>query len=66
MPFDKDKMRTLREKLGLSQGDAAKKAGMANQAAWQQIESGARSNPTIDTIDRIAKTLGVNAKDLLK
>lgn len=59
-------MKALREKKGLSQADAAKAAGLANQAAWQQIESGARPNPTIDTLDRIAKALGVKAKDLLK
>jgi transcriptional regulator with XRE-family HTH domain len=66
MPFDREKVRELRERAGLSQAEAAKLAGLANQAAWQQIESGARPNPTVDTLDKIARALGCKAKDLLK
>lgn len=59
-------MRELREKAGLSQADAATKAGLSNRQRWHQIESGAASNITMDMLDRIAKALGVKAAALVK
>ena len=64
--LDIEKLRALREKLGLSQDDAARKAGIGTRQAWHAIESGAKPNLTLATLTAIAKALGVKAKDLLK
>lgn len=61
-----DKIKTLRERLGLSQDDAARKAGFKGRQYWYNIESGKRTNIKIDTLEAIAKALGVKAADLLK
>lgn len=67
MPLDCAKIRQLREALGLSQDQAAAKAGfVAGRQYWYNIESGNRTNIKIDTLERIAAALGVKAKDLLK
>jgi transcriptional regulator with XRE-family HTH domain len=64
--LDTEKLRRLREKLGLSQEAAAQQAGLANRQQWHLIESGERANVTLETLDKIATALGVKAKDLLK
>jgi DNA-binding Xre family transcriptional regulator len=45
---------------------ASKAAGFTNAQQWHLIESGRRSNITMDTLGKIAKALGVKSKDLLK
>ena len=60
------KMREKRQALGLTQQEAAEKAGFGDRQRWSDIESGRRSNVTIETLEQIAKTLGVKACDLLK
>lgn len=65
MSVDLEKIRSLREELELSQEAAAKKAGFTSRQAWHKIESG-QQEPLVSTLDRIAKALGVKAKDLLK
>jgi transcriptional regulator with XRE-family HTH domain len=64
--LDTDKVRTLREKLGLTQEQAAKKAGFNSKQHWNKIEAGRAGAITLDTLDQVAKALGVKAKDLLK
>jgi transcriptional regulator with XRE-family HTH domain len=64
--LDIGKMKALREKLKLSQDEAAKKAGLSGRQRWNDIESGRRAGITLTTLDAIAKALGVKAKDLLK
>ncbi|MGE5610000.1 MAG: helix-turn-helix transcriptional regulator [Bacillota bacterium] len=64
--LDTEKMRQLREKLGLTQEDAAKRAGLDTRQAWNNIESGRQTNVTIEKLERIAAALDVKAKDLLK
>lgn len=66
--LDTDKMRELREKLGLSMEEAARRAGFASRQRWYEIEAGrgSRTNVKIETLNRIAAALGVKAKDLLK
>lgn len=63
--LDFGKIRTLREAAGLNQEQAAKKAGIGSKSRWADIESGARANITIDTLDRIAAALDVEPADLL-
>ena len=64
--LDCKKMRALRERQELSQEDAAKAAGMSGRQQWYLIESGTRADVTLTTLDKIAKALGVKAKDLLR
>lgn len=61
-----DAIRTLRERGGLTQADAAAEIGITRQA-WQNYESGNRQ--TIlrsDLQDDIAKALGLTRQDLLR
>jgi transcriptional regulator with XRE-family HTH domain len=64
--LDCDKIRKLREKLGLSQEDAAVAAGMRNRQFWSNLETGRRTNVKIDTLERVAKVLHVRPGELLK
>jgi DNA-binding XRE family transcriptional regulator len=64
--LDIEKLRKLREKAGLSQEDAAKRAGLNSRQAWYNIESGLQANVTMTTLDSLAKALGVKARDLVK
>jgi transcriptional regulator with XRE-family HTH domain len=66
MPLDIEKIRKLREKNGLSQSEAAERAGLNTRQRWHQIESGSITNVQLDTLESIAKALGVKAKDLLR
>lgn len=65
MGIDYGKIRALREKLGLSQDEAAQKAGFKGRSAWNNFECG-RREPRIATLEKIAAALGVKARDLLK
>lgn len=62
---DSAKIRTLREKRGLTPAEAGELAGMTAHQ-WNDVESGSRASITLATLDKIAKALGVKAKDLLK
>lgn len=64
--LDAHKVRTLREACGYTLAEAAERAGLGGPQKWSDIESGRRKNLTLDTLDKIAKALGVSAKDLLK
>lgn len=64
--LDTEKIRTLREGKGWSFADAAEKAGFNSRQQWYNLESGQSANPTLQTIEAVAKALGVKAKDLLK
>ncbi|HYE18858.1 MAG TPA: helix-turn-helix transcriptional regulator [Tepidisphaeraceae bacterium] len=64
--LDLDKVKTLREALNLSQGDAADRAGLkAGRSQWNDIESGRRSNVTLETLGKIAAALEVDPAELL-
>jgi len=63
---DTEKMRTLRQELGISMSEAAKRAGFANRQRWYEIESGATTNIKLDTLNAIAAALKVKGRDLLK
>jgi transcriptional regulator with XRE-family HTH domain len=71
MAIDLKKIKSLRERKGWSQAQAAMAAGLSeseNSAGqrWSAIESGRKASITVDTLERIAAALGVKAKDLLK
>ncbi len=54
-----------RKERGLSQDKLARLADVAH-ATIIKIESGGIQSPTIDTVQKIAKALGVGLEDLIK
>jgi transcriptional regulator with XRE-family HTH domain len=66
VPIDTAKIKALREKLGLSQEQAAQRAKIGARQAWNHIEVGRRSDLRVSQLERIAAVLGVKARDLLK
>ena len=57
-------LKRIRTKKGMSQGDISRSLKM-DRAYISGIENGKR-NPTLSNIEKIAKTLGVSASELLK
>jgi transcriptional regulator with XRE-family HTH domain len=57
------RIRDWRTRRGLTQEELAHRAGL-DYSYINQIENG-RRNPSVQTIDRIARALGVTANDLL-
>lgn len=66
MPIDIDKIKNLRISKGWTMEEAAKAAGLDTKQAWYRIETGGQPNLGIQLLERVAKALGVKAKDLLK
>lgn len=60
------KIRSLREKKGMTVQQAAEGAGWKHRQQWQQIESGDVTNISLATLYAIAKTLKVKPASLLK
>lgn len=58
------KIKQLREKKNLSQGKLARLADVSNNTIVN-IESGKQTNPTIETVSKIAKALDVAIEELL-
>jgi transcriptional regulator with XRE-family HTH domain len=58
------RLRQLREKKGLSVRALAEKAGV-DWSAINRIELG-KTKPRLDTLERLAKALGVGLRDLLE
>lgn len=58
------RVRRLREARGWAQAELARRANLG-QAHISLLESGARRNPTADTLQRLAKALGVPIETLL-
>jgi len=58
-------LKTLREEKGLTQAQLAKAAG-TTQEYVAMLETGVRKNPTIETLKRLAKALGVPVTELLE
>jgi transcriptional regulator with XRE-family HTH domain len=57
-------LKRLRESKGLSQLQLAKQADVA-QAYISEMEAGAKKNPGIETLRKLAKALGVPVTELL-
>jgi transcriptional regulator with XRE-family HTH domain len=64
MPLNPKTILALRTRLKLTQEEAAKRAGMPQQA-WARIEGGKRSNPRLSTAQDVARALGVKLEKLL-
>ena len=58
-------IKKYRQKLGISQDILSKKTNLAFHTI-AKIEAGATPNPTIGTVMKIAKALGVPIDELLK
>ncbi|MGC9046793.1 MAG: helix-turn-helix domain-containing protein [Minisyncoccia bacterium] len=65
LPTIAKNIKKYREKLGISQDKLSKLANIAYNVIIK-IESGATPNPTIKTMAKIAKGLGVSIDDLMK
>lgn len=67
-----DEVRRRRLELGLTQEEAAFRAGLsaksgpAGRSKWNDIEAGRRENLTLETLERIARALKCKPSDLLK
>ena len=60
-----DNIKKYRNKLGVSQDKLSKLADVTYNTIIK-IESGVNTNPTIETLSKIAKVLGVGVDDLIK
>jgi transcriptional regulator with XRE-family HTH domain len=58
-------LRKMREAKGLSQEKLARLADVANNTIIK-IEAGKNQNPTLDTLNKIARALEVSVDDLIK
>lgn len=60
-----ENIKRLRAKLGLTQDDLAKKADI-KYTTLMKVESGTVNKPSVQTMAKIAKALGVSIENLLK
>jgi len=60
-----ENIKKLRNKLGLMQDDLAKKADI-KYTTLMKVESGTVNKPSVQTMAKIAKALGVSIEELLK
>ncbi len=58
-------LKRLRKRKGLSQVQLAEAAGV-NRVHLARLESGAMTNPSLDTMERLATALGVSVIGLLR
>jgi len=58
-------LKAYREKKGMTQMQLAKRAKVT-QAYVAMLETGVKNNPSLATLRRIAKALGVSVEQLLK
>lgn len=59
------KIRKLRQRKGISQDRLSKEADIALNTVVK-IETGESPNPTVETLEKIAKALGVPTAELFK
>lgn len=60
-----ENIRKLRQKRGISQDRLSKEADLALNTIVK-IETGENPNPTVGTLEKIAKALGLSTGDLFK
>ena len=58
-------IKKMRAKLSLTQDDLAKKADI-KYTTLMKVESGTVNKPSVQTMAKIAKALGVSIEDLIK
>ncbi|HEX8555934.1 MAG TPA: helix-turn-helix transcriptional regulator [Sphingomonas sp.] len=63
--LDREKIEVRRQALGLSQEEAANKAGLAGRQVWNNIVSGRKANVTMETLNKIANALDCHPRDLI-
>lgn len=56
-------LRAAREQAHLTQDELASRSGVA-QTTISSLECGTRTNPTLNTLERLAKALGIAPSDL--
>ena len=61
-----DNIRKLRQKKGMFQDDRLSKEANLALNTIIKIETGENTNPTVETLEKIAKALGVSVADLFK
>lgn len=59
-----DTLKRLRERKGLTQTELASRVGVT-AAYISMLESGAKGNPTLGIVRRLAKALGVSVAELI-
>ena len=59
-----ENIKKMRAKLGLTQDDLAKKADV-KYTTLMKVESGTVNKPSVQTMAKIAKALGVSIEELL-
>jgi transcriptional regulator with XRE-family HTH domain len=60
-----NKIKTLRQKLGISIYDIAKSTGLA-PSYISNLEHGRRTNPSLDVMQRISSALGKKVEEVFK
>jgi transcriptional regulator with XRE-family HTH domain len=60
-----DNLKRYRAKIGLSQDQLARKAGIT-YSTLTKLESGVNQNPKVKTLQQLAKALDVTLNDLMK
>ena len=64
MPLSPANITKAREAAGMSKLDAARACGW-HAPTWHQFEAGERPNPTLDTLETVARALRCCVQDLL-
>lgn len=64
MPLDPAKIRLRRERLGLTQADAAERAGLL-RPNWARLEAGDKLDVHLSTAEAVAAALGTTLSRLL-
>ena len=59
-----ERLRALREERGLGPGELSKRSGVSRPYLWQ-LESGKKTRPTMDILERLAQALGVTVADFV-
>jgi len=60
-----ENIKKMRAKLGLTQDDLTKKADI-KYTTLMKVEGGTVNKPSVQTMDKIAKALGVSIEELIK
>lgn len=66
MPLNTEYIRTRREQLGLTQAQAAERAGFPNLQKWSQYENGRIPDPQLSSLEAIAQALNCKVAKLLR
>lgn len=64
MPFSGEKLREIRERVGVERGDLATLAGTSKQYV-SHLENGVKGNPAFDLVEKLANALGVGVADFI-